>query len=52
VRAPIALGEEQQRQEEAATYHRALRASSDAPVSEKDLRDAAKKRAKAAKRGK
>ncbi|MEE1618230.1 acyl-CoA dehydrogenase family protein [Brachybacterium sp. J153] len=42
VRAPIALGGEQERQDEAAAYYRAQRASHDAPVSEKALRDAAK----------
>ena len=47
VRAPIALGGEQQRQEEAAAYYRAQRASADAPVSEKALRD----REKQARRG-
>ncbi|WP_193103379.1 acyl-CoA dehydrogenase [Brachybacterium sp. FME24] len=39
VRAPIALGGEQERQDEAAAYFRAQRASHDAPVSEKSLRD-------------
>ena len=43
VRAPIALGGEQERQDEAAAYFRAQRASSDAPVSEKALRDREKK---------
>ena len=43
VRAPIALGGEQERQDEAAAYFRAQRASSDAPVSEKALRDAEKR---------
>ncbi len=59
VRAPIALGGEQERQDEAAAYFRAQRASKDAPVSEKVLRDrekqarrAAEKAAKAAKAGK
>lgn len=37
VRAPIALGAEHERQEEAAAYFRRLRASADAPVSEKAL---------------
>jgi acyl-CoA oxidase len=48
VRAPIALGGEQERQDEAAAYFRAQRASSDAPVSEKALRDAEKRARKAA----
>ena len=48
VRAPIALGGEQERQDEAAAYFRAQRASSDAPVSEKALRDREKKRRRAA----
>jgi acyl-CoA oxidase len=39
VRAPIALGGEQERQDEAAAYFRDQRARSDAPVSEKVLRD-------------
>ena len=43
VRAPIALGGEQERQDEAAAYFRVQRASSSAPVSEKTLRDQAKK---------
>ena len=43
VRAPIALGGEQERQDEAAAYFRAQRASQDAPVSEKALRDAEKR---------
>lgn len=43
VRAPIALGGEQERQDEAAAYFRAQRASKDAPVSEKVLRDAEKR---------
>ncbi|MCG7308717.1 acyl-CoA dehydrogenase [Brachybacterium sp. ACRRE] len=38
VRAPIALGAEQERQDEAAAFFRAQRASADAPVSEKALR--------------
>jgi acyl-CoA oxidase len=38
VRAPIALGAERERQEEAAAHFRAQRASADAPVSEKALR--------------
>lgn len=42
VRAPIALGGEQERQEEARAYQRAERASGAAPVSEKALRDASK----------
>ena len=52
VRAPIALGGERERQEEAAAYFRAQRASADAPISEKALRDAEKKRRKAVERGK
>ena len=51
VRAPIALGGEQERQDEAAAYFRAQRASSDAPVSEKVLRDREKQRRRAAKKG-
>ena len=47
VRAPIALGGEQERQDEAAAHFRAQRASNDAPVSEKALRDRAKKAARA-----
>ncbi|WP_114853773.1 acyl-CoA dehydrogenase [Brachybacterium sp. YJGR34] len=47
VRAPIALGGERERQDEAAEHARAQRASSTAPVSEKVLRD----REKAARRG-
>ena len=43
VRAPIALGGEQERQDEAAAYFRAQRASTDAPVSEKLLRDREKR---------
>ncbi|PYD02339.1 acyl-CoA dehydrogenase [Microbacterium esteraromaticum] len=43
VRAPIASGVEQQRQDEARAYYAALEASGDAPVSEKALRQ--KKRA-------
>ncbi|MFC7465937.1 acyl-CoA dehydrogenase [Brachybacterium sp. GCM10030252] len=43
VRAPIALGGEQERQDEAAAYYRAQRAAHDAPVSEKALRDKEKK---------
>ena len=50
VRAPIALGGEQERQDEAAAYHRAQRASSDAPVSEKVLRDRAQKDKRAQKK--
>jgi acyl-CoA oxidase len=48
VRAPIALGGEQERQDEAAAYFRAQRASSTAPVSEKALRDADKRARRAA----
>ena len=51
VRAPIALGGEQERQDEAAAYFRAQRASSDAPLSEKALRAAEKQRRRAAARG-
>ncbi|MFC0673074.1 acyl-CoA dehydrogenase family protein [Brachybacterium hainanense] len=40
VRAPIALGGEARRQEEAAAHLRAQRASTSAPISEKALRDA------------
>jgi len=50
VRAPIALGGEQERQDEAAAYFRAQRASSSAPVSEKSLRDREKRARRAAKR--
>ncbi|MDN6400538.1 MAG: acyl-CoA dehydrogenase family protein [Brachybacterium sp.] len=50
VRAPIALGAEQDRQDEAAAYFRAQRASSDAPVSEKALRDREKKARRAAQK--
>ena len=39
VRAPIALGAEAERQREAAEHFRAQRASSDAPISEKVLRE-------------
>ncbi|MDO5661976.1 MAG: acyl-CoA dehydrogenase family protein [Brachybacterium sp.] len=39
VRAPIALGEEKVRQDEARAYQRAERASADSPISEKVLRD-------------
>ncbi len=39
VRAPIALGAEKERQDEAAAYFRAQRASNDAPISEKALRE-------------
>ncbi|WP_010535330.1 acyl-CoA dehydrogenase [Brachybacterium squillarum] len=46
VRAPIALGAEEERQREAAAYFRAQRASSSAPISEKALRDQEKKRAR------
>ncbi|GAA1720048.1 acyl-CoA dehydrogenase [Brachybacterium phenoliresistens] len=46
VRAPIALGGEARRQEEAAAYFRAQRASTDSPLSEKVLRDAAKEAAR------
>ena len=54
VRAPIALGGEQERQDEAAAYFRAQRASSDSPVSEKTLRDQEKRarRAEARRDGK
>ena len=48
MRAPIALGGEQERQDEAAEYFRAQRASKSAPVSEKTLRDQAKKAKRAA----
>ena len=48
VRAPIALGGEQERQDEAAAYFRAQRASSSAPVSEKTLRDKEKRARRAA----
>lgn len=51
VRAPIALGGEQKRQDEARAYYRELRASGNAPVSEKDLLDrkkAAEKKARKA----
>ena len=52
VRSPIALGGEQERQEEAAAFYRAQRAANDAPVSEKALRDQEKRaRRAAAKRG-
>lgn len=51
VRAPIALGAEQARQDEAAAHFRAQRARNDAPVSEKTLRDQEKRaRREAAKR--
>ena len=50
VRAPIALGGEQERQDEAAAYFRAQRASSSAPVSEKSLRDREKRARRAAER--
>ncbi|HEX7352304.1 acyl-CoA dehydrogenase [Brachybacterium sp.] len=50
VRAPIALGGEQERQDEAAAYFRAQRASNDAPVSEKVLRDREKKARRTAAR--
>ena len=50
VRAPIALGGEHERQEEAAAYFRAQRASADAPVSEKALRDREKKVRRSTKR--
>ena len=50
VRAPIALGGEQERQDEAAAYHRAQRASTSAPVSEKVLRERAKKEQQAARK--
>lgn len=48
VRAPIALGGERERQDEAAAYFRAQRASAQAPVSEKVLRDREKQRRRAA----
>ena len=51
VRAPIALGGERERQDEAAAHFRAQRASADAPVSEKVLRDQERRRAKAARSG-
>ena len=38
VRAPIALGGEQERQDEARAYYAALKASGEAPVSEKSLK--------------
>ncbi|PWH07821.1 acyl-CoA dehydrogenase [Brachybacterium endophyticum] len=47
LRAPIALGAEKERQDEAAAYHRAQRASADAPVSEKALAAERKKQQKA-----
>ncbi|WP_394217086.1 acyl-CoA dehydrogenase [Brachybacterium vulturis] len=50
VRAPIALGGEQERQDEAAAYFRAQRASTDAPVSEKTLRDREKRARRAAQK--
>ena len=50
VRAPIALGGEQERQDEAAAYFRAQRASTDAPVSEKVLREREKQRRRTAKK--
>lgn len=43
VRAPLASGIEQQRQDEARAYYAALDASGEAPISEKALRKAAKK---------
>ncbi|UJP09191.1 acyl-CoA dehydrogenase family protein [Microbacterium sp. KUDC0406] len=43
VRAPIASGIEQQRQDEARAHYAALAASGEAPISEKALRKAAKK---------
>ncbi|HWK79061.1 MULTISPECIES: acyl-CoA dehydrogenase family protein [unclassified Microbacterium] len=43
VRAPIASGIEQQRQDEARAYYADLEASGEAPVSEKALKKAAKK---------
>ncbi|WP_336644990.1 acyl-CoA dehydrogenase family protein [Microbacterium sp. USHLN186] len=43
VRAPIASGAEQQRQDEARAYYAALEASGEAPVSEKSLRKAQKR---------
>ncbi|WP_285724806.1 acyl-CoA dehydrogenase [Psychromicrobium xiongbiense] len=47
LRAPIASGSEQERQEEAAAYYRAQRASGDAPVDEKILLLKEKAKAKA-----
>ncbi|MFD5213717.1 acyl-CoA dehydrogenase [Microbacterium sp. NPDC058345] len=44
VRAPIASGAEQQRQDEARAYYAELTASGRAPVSEKSLKAAAKRR--------
>ena len=41
-RAPISSGSEQERQDEAQAYYRALRASSDAPIDEKVLHAKAK----------
>ncbi|WP_084252990.1 acyl-CoA dehydrogenase family protein [Devriesea agamarum] len=46
LRAPIALGEEKQRQEEAAAWHRRERARSNAPVSEKVLAREARRTAR------
>ncbi|KDA05442.1 acyl-CoA dehydrogenase [Microbacterium sp. CH12i] len=43
VRAPLASGIEQQRQDEARAYYAALAASGEAPISEKALKKAAKK---------
>jgi acyl-CoA oxidase len=43
VRAPIASGIEQQRQDEARAYYADLEASGNAPLSEKALKKAAKK---------
>ena len=50
VRAPIALGAEQERQDEARAYQRAQRASGSAPISEKTLRDREKAAHKAAQK--
>lgn len=50
VRAPIALGAEAERQREAAEHFRAQRASNDAPISEKTLRDQQAKAARSASR--
>jgi len=43
VRAPIASGAEQARQDEAAAYYAELKASGQAPISEKELRKQAKR---------
>lgn len=50
VRAPIALGAEKTRQDEAALYFRTQRASHSAPISEKVLREQEKQAAKRAER--